>query len=41
MLKSSCGMNQLTELPRLPDSLEELHCSCNHLTILPALPYPL
>lgn len=38
-LKSlNCRGNELTHLPRLPDSLEELNCENNNLTCLPELP---
>ena len=33
-----CDNNQLTSLPTLPDSLENLNCRINSLTVLPALP---
>ena len=34
----SCSYNQLTELPKLPNSLQILNCSYNQLTSLPKLP---
>jgi hypothetical protein len=33
-----CGINNLTYLPKLPNSLEILHCDSNQLTSLPELP---
>ncbi len=33
-----CGYNQLTSLPKLPNSLEYLWCNYNQLTVLPELP---
>ncbi len=33
-----CSYDQLTELPKLPNSLKELHCSNNQLISLPELP---
>jgi Leucine-rich repeat (LRR) protein len=38
-LKSlNCRSNEITRLPRLPDTLEELNCENNNLTCLPVLP---
>ena len=34
----ACDMNELTELPELPDSLEDLLCASNQLIELPKLP---
>ncbi len=33
-----CSNNQLTSLPNLPNSLQELWCDNNQLTVLPELP---
>ena len=33
-----CGVNKLTELPKLPESLTNLDCWNNKLTELPKLP---
>ena len=33
-----CYHKQLTTLPDLPETLQELHCQNNQLTILPTLP---
>ena len=35
---SNCNNNQLTELPKLPDSLRYFDCNNNKLTSLPKLP---
>jgi len=38
IIKLYCNHNQLTELPKLPDSLTCLYCSYNQLKELPELP---
>ena len=37
----NCNDNQLTNLPAIPNSLQELHCHDNPLTNLPKLPFKL